>query len=464
LEKYNNWFRIAIIGLIVGLTSLSVRLYFNFSQELIPGVNGGYYPLQVRSLLTYGHLGFSDMPLLFYLNAFIIKFVSFFGVPVNDNLILNTVKLLDSISIPLLIIPIYRILFLNKLHLLNGFTFAIISFATLSFLPLILTSDLQKNSLAVLFAFFFIQYKLFYLARKELRYIVFSLLFLILTGITHFGTFIFCIFIFSIGMFYFLKLRAIIPSLVLVASALGLVAIIDSTRFLRLVSFWNVMFERPALMNGMIAPPDSINIIISIFLAIWATWVLIKKRELTTHNQKSIIFSYAICLLVFSFPLLDVEYFKRLSLFLFIPQIMIAIQIAVITSKRIKTITISIIVVTIMSFFAVLGNKKSSVISENAYKELKKLKPITDPDRNNTIIIARHGLEWWTAWVLQTKVAQDKAINDNLLNNYKNIIVLNQINGFSEDHERSPFHEPTYPQNSKLIYSSKCFKAFKWTK
>jgi len=44
--------------------STAIRFFFNFSQELIPGVNGGYYPLQVRSILMEGHLGFSDMPLL----------------------------------------------------------------------------------------------------------------------------------------------------------------------------------------------------------------------------------------------------------------------------------------------------------------------------------------------------------------------------------------------------------------
>jgi hypothetical protein len=74
-----NTLVIAFFCLIFGLISFIIRFYLNFSQELIPGVNGGYYPLQVRTLLAFGYLGFSDMPLLFYLNAMIIKIISLFG-------------------------------------------------------------------------------------------------------------------------------------------------------------------------------------------------------------------------------------------------------------------------------------------------------------------------------------------------------------------------------------------------
>lgn len=143
-----------------------IRLFFNFSQELIPGVNGGYYPLQVRSILINGHLGFSDMPLLFYLDAFIIKFISLFGFSITDTLILNVVKIVDSISLPLLLLPLYKIIRLsNSLPILK---MSIIAFSVLSFSPLILTSDLQKNALAVVSTFGFLAYYLsFQINKKE---------------------------------------------------------------------------------------------------------------------------------------------------------------------------------------------------------------------------------------------------------------------------------------------------------
>ena len=73
------------------------------------GINGGYYPLQVRILLNTGHLGFSDMPLYFYFNVFFVKIASLITSIDTDNLIINTSKIIDSISLPLLVIPLYLI-------------------------------------------------------------------------------------------------------------------------------------------------------------------------------------------------------------------------------------------------------------------------------------------------------------------------------------------------------------------
>lgn len=70
LDKNSN-FKSTIIYLMIGLVAFFIRLYFNFSQNLIQGVNGGYYPLQVRYLLANGQLGFSDMPMLFFLDVFL---------------------------------------------------------------------------------------------------------------------------------------------------------------------------------------------------------------------------------------------------------------------------------------------------------------------------------------------------------------------------------------------------------
>jgi hypothetical protein len=87
--------------------ALAVRLLINFHYELIPGMNGGYYPLQVRSILENGSMGFSDMPLYFYLNAAVVKVVSFITPTDIDTIILLTVKILDSLFLPLLLLPFY---------------------------------------------------------------------------------------------------------------------------------------------------------------------------------------------------------------------------------------------------------------------------------------------------------------------------------------------------------------------
>lgn len=438
-----------------------IRLYFNFSQDLIPGVNGGYYPLQVRSILTNGQLGFSDMPLLFYLDAFFIKIISLFGFTITDTLILNAVKLVDSFSIPLLLIPLYKIIRLSKPSSLKYFDASIIAFSVLSFSPLILTSDLQKNALAIVFLFGFIAYFLSYLIKKKKSAILLSVIFLFLTGLTHFGTFVFALFFLLLAVYYSYQKKAIIPLTIVIAASVGLVAIFDLSRFNRLLSLWSEVFEKPALLNRMLAPPDFLNILFSIFLAIFGIITLKTKSSKLTSYQKAIIFSSIVCLLTLSFPLLDGEYFKRLGLLLFIPQIILILQtIPTFSVRQLKTISIFLFVFTSLSIFAVSGHSKETVIDTSAYENLKKLNSVIE-NGNETIIIARHGLEWWTAWALHTKVGQEKAIDKDFIEKYKNIIFITQINGFSDDKQRTPFHEPAVPQNSKLIFSSHYFKAFK---
>ncbi len=151
------------IYIIFGLILLILRLIFNFKFDLIPGINGGYYPLQVRTLLETGHLGFSDMPLYFYVNAFFVKIISFFTTIEIDQLIIYTSKIIDSVSLPLLLIPLYLI---NKnifgSNLTKYFEIILIGFATLSFSPLMLTSDLQKNAFAIPLMVFFTYFLLLF--------------------------------------------------------------------------------------------------------------------------------------------------------------------------------------------------------------------------------------------------------------------------------------------------------------
>ena len=463
IEKLNKTFLKAQVAIyfLLGIIVFSIRFYFNFSQELIPGVNGGYYPLQVRSILTNGHLGFSDMPLIFYFDAFLIKFISLFGFSITDSLILSIVKIVDSISIPLLLLPLYKIIQFSNPLPVKLFKFSILAFSVLSFSPLILTSDLQKNALAIFFLFCFLAYYLsFQINRKKVN-IFLSIAFLIFIGLTHFGTFVFSMFFLFLMVLYTYKKKVIFPISILITISLGIVFLFDFSRFNRLVSFWTVVFEKPAVLNGMLSPPDLLIILFSIFLAIIGIITLKTKSNNFKPFQKTILFASIVCLIALSFPLLDGEYFKRLSLFLFIPQILLILQIStVINVKQLKTTSISFVIFTLLSIIAVSGHPKETVIDKIAYEELRKLKSVIKND-NETIIIARHGLEWWTAWALHTKVGQDKAIDSVFFEKYNNVIFITLINGFSKDIQRTPFHEPNVPENSEIIFSSEYFKVFK---
>lgn len=448
------------IYFLIGLFAFIARLNFNFSQELIPGVNGGYYPLQVRSILLGGALSFSDMPFLFYLDAFLVKVISWLGIAQTETLILSVVKVVDSISIPLLLIPLYKIVKLYNAKRSPAAEASISSFAVLSFSPIVLTSDLQKNALAITFLFWFVASMLTYINKKKKNELIVSLLFLILTGLTHFGTFVIALLFLAIILFYEFKIRALLPLVILLGVGLGIIGMFDTTRLKRLLAVASVSFERPALFGGMLSPPDIFIILVSVVLAIAGIVVLIKKGKQYPPYQKAILWSGIIFLILLSCPLWDGEYFRRLSLFLFFPQTLVLLHmVSTSNERRRKQLSISIFAVTFLSILIIFGRPKEPVIKEIAYEDLKNFKTAITPG-NETIVVARHGLEWWTAWVLHVKVAQDKAIDGTFFTKYKKVFMLLQKEGFSSDSRRTPFHEPEIPAHAELIRSTKFYELY----
>jgi len=163
--------------LIIGLLAMLLRFHLNFQTHLVPGLNGGYYLVQVRSLLNNGNLAFPDMPLLFYLQGLLVKIIAWL-MPAQqpDLIIIFVAKFTDSIGLPLMLIPIYLIIrdFL-KYKLSRTYELTMIGFLVLSGSALMLTSDLQKNALAMPIMLFFIYYFLLFLRNKNEKHLLLTL-------------------------------------------------------------------------------------------------------------------------------------------------------------------------------------------------------------------------------------------------------------------------------------------------
>ncbi|MEZ5147861.1 MAG: hypothetical protein R2759_12555 [Bacteroidales bacterium] len=146
---------------------------------MVPGLNGGYYLVQVRSLLNNGALAFPDMPLLFYLQGLLVKIIAWLMPALQpDQIIIFVAKFTDSIGLPLMLIPIYLIIrdFLKD-KLSRTYELTMIGFLVLSGSPLMLTSDLQKNALAMPIMLFFIYYFLLFLRNKNKKQLLLTILF-----------------------------------------------------------------------------------------------------------------------------------------------------------------------------------------------------------------------------------------------------------------------------------------------
>lgn len=450
--------KLSRIAIVIFLLAVVIRIFFNFSCSLIPGVNGGYYPLQVRFLLTEGRLAFTDMPLLFSLQATIVRLVSWFGVTVTDDVILLVLKLFDSISLPFLLIPLYGIV--RRMNIPLWPAAAILLYSMLSFPSLILIGDLQKNSLAIVFLFGALHALLKYFSERRLIDLILVLVFTLLMGLTHFGTTVFALLI--IGLMVLFRQRWRDVALLVAGSGLVLILLwaIDPVRVHRLFTVVQWMFSRPAILGGPLPPPIAMMMVFSWILAMVGAIVLFRKKRFIREDQRPVMAAGIIGLLCCSFPLLEMELFKRLILFLFIPQILlIATLVPYLSVRMAKLMTILLVAMGILSLLAMLGRPKRAVITPEAFADLYHLKPQIGGERES-LVIARHGLEWWAGWVLQTSIGQEKALDSQAYRKYRRIVILIQKSGFERDGQPDYFPEPCVPVGFEKFYTSEYFEGF----
>jgi hypothetical protein len=149
------------------------------------------------------------------------------------------------------------------------------------------------------------------------------MLFLVAVALTHFGTFIFLLFLMAVFILKWYKRQAIMLLSGLLVTSLFLIFILDETRFNRLLTIGGEIFSHPAFQAGIPLLPELILLIFSWILVILGYRILRNNQIQITKMQRSIIFSLMVVLLVYSFPFLDLEYLRRFNLFLCIAQVLL---------------------------------------------------------------------------------------------------------------------------------------------
>lgn len=452
--------------LFLALLAVAVRLYLNFHTQLIPGLNGAYYPLQVRALLSQGALAFPDMPLLFYVQAL---FVKLFGLIVpgieSAKHILFVSKLIDSIFLPLMAIPAYMLLrdfFNNRVNPL--YQNVMIAFLLLSFSPLMLTSDLQKNAFAMPLMLFFIYYLLRFFRSQSRKSLVVAILFLLFTGITHFGVFSVCFIFFILGFIIFYRKKAFLPVAITVVSSVALVALFDLSRAERLLVFWWMDKDFSISSRFFMDPPAIVNYLFSLFIAIITIRVLWKHR----NNKNQFAFKALLLLLglllMMLYPFLRFEFWRRLGMMQFLPQVLLLLMLYPYLGKKLRGIFTAIAVILVFgSLFIHITRPKPASITEAAYTDLQKIGSVVEKDKN-MIIVTRHGLDWWVAWALETKIAlaYHNELDETFRKQYDPVYIIKQKKGRNRDYpgKQSPFTEPKIPEGSIKVYHSDYFELY----
>jgi len=476
----------------ITLAAISLRLTFSFSQELILGMDGGYYPLQVRNILNTGFPVYRDVPFYFYFCAYLIKSISFLGLTVNDGMIISVIKIVDSVALPLLAIPLYKIFSKSERKIPLIAKCAIVFFAVSSATPLIILGDLQKNAFAIPFVFLFIYLFEIYLITPEKRNLIVVTLSLVIIALIHFGVFVFCLAFLTISLLVVYRKKAILPSILVLFLGFTVVLMFDSNRAYRLLTFWKVIFEHPVLLQVPLPLHLLFNAFISLSLA---TTGFHQFQQYRGSNKVTayLVLILSINLVIFALPVYDSEYFNRFNVLLFVPQSLLVLYLIRMNQKFAVPFSILLILITSISIFTTISEGKQPCIDELAYQDLQNLKKHLPENKENSIVIAEHGLEFWTAWALNVKVGQERGMKKIDSDKYGNITILRQKNEFGrrrpgnrpmpgqplkkgEHPPVGPSMEPPpgvpsgqpnvppmgppLPENFKLVYSSSYFNAY----
>lgn len=418
-----QWSLAALVGGIA-----AVRACLLFGTPLVPGMNGAYYLVQARSILTRGSLGIPDLPLTFYFQAaiaWVIEACS--GLPLEYS-ILVAVKLADSILPALLAIPValLALRWTRSCGVSAWLALGAAAAATLNAPILSMVGDFQKNSLGLVWLAALLYSLHLWIEAPSRRRTVAVLVFWGLVGLTHIGVFGASLLFGGLSLltycachrfqwrhFWFLIFAA--ASVTLFAAGVVLWKF-DPSRIARLVD----TIRHPAYFLGMgegMGPGGAGSRWASLAFAAIAALpgLAVAGRQWARKipsAQWNVPAGCAAGVLALTGPwAVHGDKFERLQLLAIVPAVLAAFY-ALIHYPRSRPrygLAAALVVLMAGSGLTLLGHPRSAVITPEGLDELQGLAPLF-PNPEKTLICARHGMEWWTAWALHTHIAQSSAL------------------------------------------------------
>ncbi len=460
------------------IVASAVRLHTNFSTKFIPGNNGAYYLVQARSLLENGRLQFVEFPLLFWLEAGLAWIFFHLGFGNLDSSVDLASRLFDSIIPVLSIIPAYALTkrIVGKEEKI--FSVAIISsLSVLYFSPLMLISDFQKNALGVLWLFCLMYWLYRSFEESSRRNLLTTFLFLLLTGLTHYGcisvavTLVFLNLILKYELRYTLKrfFKVVFGIIIIVAVCIGIIYITSPFRVKVFIDIPLEIFRNPIIFfilqhKPVISPLDMINILLVNLVAIISLILFIKNFKTLEIKTRPFILACIILSFFLASPFLGIDAAQRLYFMSYLPVIPLLPFIYKNTSVVKYFVTPTILLIIIFSIFIVVGKSTQSNMNDKLYTELVEMKKVI-PSNGKSIIIARHGMEFWSAWIFRTDVTRQESLNENNWQVYANVLFMQQKKDKSSFGPAGmigkPFPEPTLPESSQMIFTGDYFDLYK---
>lgn len=414
-----------------------------FSRDILLGINGAYYPVQVRAILQTGLPGLPDFPLLFYIQAGLGAIFSLFAP--SDTAIVAAVRTTDIFLPVLLGIPVYLFVraFARREDRRYGIAAAVLTaglFAVGNGSLLRMAGDFQKNAVALPLYLMFVYFLFRALSNSRLRDYILTGIFFSLTCLTHIGVTSLAITTTVMTVLAGAASRRNQRRLLIVVSILAgalalvltLVSLFDPQRVSRLAG---VILDPGVLFSDSLigswfgqsfnpgAPLELKPVILGNILGLLGAGISVCYHKRLYPSERAILWGASLSTLLFASPLMGREWSQRLALMAFAPGLIPLAFLAVRVRRGLVTaavFTAFIIITTIWS----IPQSTVSTLTMPAYRELQSFRSALP--KGKTVIVARHGLEWWAAWTLNTRIANRFDVLTDNWDTYDTILLLQE--------------------------------------
>lgn len=432
---------------LVVFAAVAVRLKILFSTNLVPQTDGAYYLAQVQSLVTGNGLRFSDTPLLFWLQSLAAQVIMALTNLSRASAIILGVKIVDAIVPPLAALPVFALWLRwtppQRRSALAGITVA--ALPALSFGLVQMTGDLQKNAFALVFlAVLMLAFDTALRSSRARDWLVAGLS-LAGCALSHIGVFAAAV-------------AFLLPALVTMATAgnrtirisprlaymivAGLViaggaVYTVSLAIPKMAALWKALLSPMSLFEGgniitrlaSGAEPDGDMAAVLLAWVPLALMPAVWRRAARDRATTATTVGAALAAAAMSFPLLGGLDGLRLHIMAYLPvSVVVALLVGNFPRKATITVCAVLLLVNMLAVAPVIPRTIQPTIAEPSYTELQSLRNHLDGSRN-TVVVARHGLEWWAAWVFGSDAAVVPTVGatPSLWNRYERVLLLQEI-------------------------------------
>jgi hypothetical protein len=428
-------------------SAAALRLLILLSTRLVPQIDGAYYLAQVKSLLAGNGLRFDDMPLLFLIQAAVVQVLSSVTSLTTDAATIAGVKLVDAVVPPLAAIPIYALWLrwssVERRSRLAAITMPVLT--AFSFSLVHMTGDLQKNSFAFVPMSFAIWAFDTAALRGRVRDWVLSGLALLGCALSHIGVFAAAVAFMAPSMLYRFRASAgsgtgrVRRAVVLVMLATGMIVLVYvlSLFIPKLDALKAAVMAPLSLLTGEtvftrladglrpegIADAATVILAYAPLLGVAVLWL----RRRPDASVEATLVGASVATGILAFPFLGGIDGLRLHQMAFIPAAVLLAWFAGAARPWVVKAGCSVMLsANILFLVPAIPQATIPAIAEDSYGELISLKEKIGCSKG-TVIVARHGLEWWAAWAFDTDIVQTIGVDPDLWKRYGTVLLLQEI-------------------------------------